>query len=176
VPPIYRPVSYIVNPRISLRAMKRDPITVSLLGVPTPFARMRLSRGGIHYVPPEQRNAAAALRIAAAEAMRHGGHAVLDEALSLTLLAEFPVPGSWSKKRRNLAILGEIRPGGRPDIDNLYKLAADAMSGIVYRDDALIVECRLRKVYGVQPKLVVTVAPIAAAEQRPGELPLVVAA
>jgi len=156
--------------------MTRDPITISLLGTPTPFARMRLSRNGAHFVPAEQRNAAAALRLAAAQAMHHGGHAVLDEALSLHLLAEFPVPASWSKKKRNRAIVGEIRPAGRPDIDNLYKLAADAFSGVVYRDDALIVECWLRKVYGVQPKLVVTVAPIAAAEHRPGELPLVVAA
>jgi Holliday junction resolvase RusA-like endonuclease len=159
----------------------RDPITVSLLGTPVPFARMRLSRGGTHYVPPEQRNAAAALRLAAAEAMHHGGHAVLDEPLSLHLLAEFPVPASWSKKKRARAILGEIRPAGRPDIDNLYKLAADAMNGVVYRDDALIVECWLRKIYGVQPKLVCTVAPIFAptavkpranAAPRPGELPL----
>jgi len=146
---------------------------------------MRLSRGGIHYVPAEQRNAAALLKLAAGQAMRDAGAAVLDEPLSLTLLAEFPVPASWSKKRRNLAILGQIRPAGRPDIDNLYKLAADAMSGVVYRDDALIVECWLRKVYGVQPKLVCTVAPIFApiavkpranAKSRPGELPLMVPA
>ncbi len=172
--------------------MTRDPITISLLGVPTPFARMRLSRGGIHYVPPEQRNAAAALRIAAAEAMHHGGHAVLDEPLSLTLLAEFPVPASWSKKRRNLAILGQIRPGGRPDLSNVLKLAEDAFNGVVYRDDSLLVEVWCRKIFGVQPKLVCTISPIFAAakasatpplthpppragedkKQRPGELPL----
>lgn len=157
----------------------RDPITVCLLGVPTAFARMRLGRTGIHFVPTEQRNVAAALRMAAAEAMRSAAAAVLDEPLSLDLLAEFPVPASWSKRRQNLAILGQIRPAKKPDVDNCVKLATDALNGIVYRDDALIVELRARKIYGVQPKLVCTVAPIFVAEMRrelPGELPLVVAA
>lgn len=166
--------------------MIRAPITIILLGTPTPFARMRLSRGGVHFVPTEQRNATAALRYEAQAVMQLLGAALFDEPLSLHLLAEFPVPASWSKKKRDRAILGEVRPAGRPDIDNLYKLAADAMSGIVYRDDALVVECWLRKVYGVQPKLVVTVAPIFApaavkppranAAHRPGELPLPVTA
>ena len=158
----------------------RDPVTVILLGTPTPFARMRLSRTGMHFVPAEQRNAAAALQFAADQAMRDaGGAAMFDEPLSLTLLAEFPIPSTWSRKKQTRALLGEIRPGKRPDLDNIYKLCADAFNGVVYRDDALIVECWLRKVYGNQPKLVVTVQPVgvrSAAAARPGELPLVVAA
>jgi Holliday junction resolvase RusA-like endonuclease len=77
----------------------------------------------------------------------------------MELLAEFGIPASWSKKKHGAAIRGEIRPGKRPDIDNLYKLVADSFNGIVYRDDALIVEVRARKIYGVQPKLLVTVQP-----------------
>jgi Holliday junction resolvase RusA-like endonuclease len=88
---------------------------------------------------------------------------VLDEPVSVELLAELPIPASWSKKRRNLAILGLIRPGTRPDLDNLFKLAADAMlNGVVVRNDTLVVEIRARKIYGLQPKLVVTVRPVTA--------------
>jgi Holliday junction resolvase RusA-like endonuclease len=139
-----------------------QPITVSLLGIPCAFARMRIAaRTGAHFVPAPQRNAMAALRIEAANTMLHMGAAVLDEPVSVELLAELPIPASWSKKRRNLAILGLIRPSGRPDLDNLWKLMADAFNGVVFRDDALIVEARARKIYWLQPKLVVTVSPLA---------------
>jgi Holliday junction resolvase RusA-like endonuclease len=147
----------------------RAPITITLLGEPVAFARMRLSRMNAHFVPPLQRNAAAALKIAAGDAMRQAGAAMFDEPLALDLLAEFHIPFTWSKKKHAAAIIGIVRPGKRPDIDNIYKLAADALSGIVYRDDALIVDVRCRKLYGVQPKLVVTVQP---AERAADKLPL----
>jgi Holliday junction resolvase RusA-like endonuclease len=142
--------------------MSSDPITIILMGEPVPFARMRLSRStGGHYIPAEQRNAMAALRIAAGDAMRQQGAVLFDEPVTLDLLAEFPIPMSWSRKKRSAALLGAVRPGKRPDIDNLYKLAADALNSVVFRDDALIVEMHARKIYGGQPKLVITVQPAA---------------
>jgi Holliday junction resolvase RusA-like endonuclease len=151
-----------------------QPITVSLLGEPVAFARMRIAaRTGAHFVPAPQRNAMAALRIEAANTMLQCGAEVLDEPLQLELLAELPIPASWSKKKRNAAILGLVRPTGRPDLDNVYKLMADAFNGVVFRDDALIVTMRCRKVYGLQPKLVVCVSPLAAVQSA---LPLEAAA
>ena len=139
-----------------------EPVTVVLMGPPTPFARMRIAaRTGAHFVPAPQRNAMAALRIEAANTMLHLGLSPLDEPLQLELLAELPIPASWSKRKRTDAILGIIRPTGRPDLDNVFKLMADAFNGVVFRDDALIVTMRCRKIYGLQPKLVVTVSPIA---------------
>jgi Holliday junction resolvase RusA-like endonuclease len=41
---------------------------------------------------------------------------------------------------------------------------ADAFNGVVFRDDALIVTLCCRKIYGLQPKLVVTVSPLAAVQ------------
>lgn len=144
------------------------PVTITLLGDPVPWSRSRPGRqangsGGFAITPPKQRNAMAALRIAAQEAMRDANHgrAVFDEPLRMELRAEFQIPKSMAKRDRPRALLGEIRPGKKPDIDNLYKLAADAFNTIVYRDDALIVEAVLSKVYSNQPKLVVTVRPIA---------------
>jgi Holliday junction resolvase RusA-like endonuclease len=141
--------------------MTAQPITVSLLGEPVAFARMRIAaRTGAHFVPAPQRNAMAALRIEAANTMLHMGASVLDEPVSVELLAELPIPASWSKKRRNLAILGYIRPATRPDIDNIFKLMADAFNGVIWRDDVLVVDVHMRKIYGLQPKLVVTVKPV----------------
>jgi Holliday junction resolvase RusA-like endonuclease len=122
---------------------------------------MRIAaRTGAHFVPAPQRNAMAALRIEAANTMLQMGAAIIDEPVSVELLAELPIPASWSKKRRNLAILGYIRPGTRPDIDNIFKLMADAFNGVIWRDDVLVVDVHMRKIYGLQPKLVVTVKPV----------------
>lgn len=139
------------------------PVTIILLGEPVPFARSG-HNGGQHFTPAKQRNTAAALRIEAQQVMLAANHeqAVFNEPLRMDLTAEFSIPASWPKRKRDAALAGEARPGKRPDIDNLYKLAADALNGVVYRDDALIVEARLRKVYSATPKIVVTVQPATA--------------
>ena len=53
----------------------------------------------------------------------------------------------------------DIRPGIKPDFDNIAKLVGDALNGLVWTDDKLIVEARVRKIYGLQPKIVLTVWP-----------------
>lgn len=49
-------------------------------------------------------------------------------------------------------------PSTRPDIDNLCKTALDAMNGIVYLDDALIVELHTKKIYGQQDALIIDIS------------------
>lgn len=136
------------------------PVTISLLGEPVPWARAG-TRSGHHYTPTRQRNNAATLQRAAEAAMVETGYPVpLDGPLSLEVFAEIGIPASWSKRKKNAAILGNIHPTGRPDLDNIVKQIKDALTSVVYRDDALICVIRARKRYGVQPKLVITVAPI----------------
>lgn len=144
------------------------PVTIALLGEPVGFARMRLNRSGVHFIPSHQRNHAAALRLAAEYAMRDHGAALFDEPLHVELMAECGIPASWSKKKRAAALAGLVRPG-RPDIDNVFKLVADAFNGVVWRDDALVVELVASKRYGAQPKIIATVRPALAL---PAELPL----
>jgi Holliday junction resolvase RusA-like endonuclease len=66
---------------------------------------------------------------------------------------------------------GDIRPTSRPDLDNYVKAALDAINGIVIADDALVVELEACKRYGPDPKVVLTVTPLAAlpANGRRGE-------
>lgn len=137
-----------------------DPITVVLLGNPVPFARMRTG-GGHHFIPDKQRNYSAALRLAAHQEMLHSNMMIFVEPVCVSLRAEMAIPASWSKKKQQAALLGEVRPAGKPDIDNIYKLVADAFNSVVWRDDALVVDVQMRKVYSMQPKIVVTVAPVA---------------
>lgn len=136
-----------------------DPVTIVLVGEPVAWARARLGMRGIPFTPKAQRNNAATLRLAAQEEM--AGRAPFDCALRVHLSAEFGVPPSWSRKKQAAALCGDIRPTKRPDLSNVMKQVEDAFNGVVYRDDALIVEYgRLRKVYSTSPKLIVTVEPI----------------
>jgi Holliday junction resolvase RusA-like endonuclease len=119
------------------------------------MAHRSTSDGGRRYKPAKVVNATAALRLAAQEAMN--GHALFDEPVKLDLLCEVAIPRSWSNKKQLRAIMGELKPGGRPDLSNMLKLCEDAFKQIVWRDDSLVVEQRTRKVYGPQPKIVATV-------------------
>jgi len=139
--------------------MARAGLTVTVIGEPVPFARMRLGRTNQHFVPAAQRNFAAVLQIEAANAMRKANTTMFDEAVTLELTAEVSIPASWSNKKRNRAIAGEVVPTGRPDLDNLYKIVADAFNMVLFRDDSQVVSLRARKRYSVEPKLVVTVRP-----------------
>lgn len=62
------------------------------------------------------------------------------------------VPKSWSKKRKELAYQGKILPGTTPDIDNLYKCFTDGCSKVVWKDDNIIVEAKMRKFYSKVPR------------------------
>ena len=134
-----------------------DPVTITLLGEPVPMAHRTTSDGGRRYVPTKPRNASAALRLAASEQV---GLVPFDEPVKLVMLCEVAIPNSWSKRKKNAAILGLIRPGTRPDLTNMLKLAEDALHGVVWRDDSLVVEQHTKKIYGKQPKLVLTISPI----------------
>ncbi len=146
--------------------MTSRPVTIVLMGEPVPFARSG-HRGGQHYTPEKQRAAMAVMRYEAACCMDYLKFPLFDGPVALDLHSEFSIPASWSARKRAAALAGEIRPGKRPDLDNLYKLAADALNGIVYRDDAQIVEATMRKVYGVQPKMVVTVTALPDSPESP---------
>jgi Holliday junction resolvase RusA-like endonuclease len=81
----------------------------------------------------------------------------LDRPVEFILRAVFPIPAPWSAKRRNLAIVREIKPSKRPDLDNIAKAWSDALNGVVFRDDALVTRAVLEKTYRPQPLVVVTV-------------------
>lgn len=64
--------------------------------------------------------------------------------------AYFPIPDSWSKKKKQQALDGDIRPR-KPDWDNIGKAVSDALNGIAYKDDAQAYDARVIKRYGEKP-------------------------
>jgi Holliday junction resolvase RusA-like endonuclease len=65
----------------------------------------------------------------------------------------FEIPQSLSNKKKMLAMRGVYRPTITPDFDNLAKACADALTGIVIRDDKFIVQARIEKWYSDRPRV-----------------------
>ena len=77
--------------------------------------------------------------------------------VALLIHAYLKVPKSWGPTDRAKAFAGNIRPGSKPDFDNFAKSCCDAMNGIVWRDDAQVVDGRCIKLYSARPALRVEV-------------------
>lgn len=138
------------------------PIVIRLDGEPEGKGRPRFARATGHaYTPAATRKYESALRLAGQDAI--GRRAPIDGALSVVVEARFPVPASWSGKKRRAALAGLVLPTIAPDADNLLKML-DALNMVVWRDDRQIVEATVRKVYADKPALVVMVEEI---EPRP---------
>ena len=133
------------------------PITVIYDGTPQAKARARFGRGHT-YTPQATVDYQHALGWQAKAAMI--GRKPFQCAVQVTALFELPTPSSWTTAHRNRAIAGTVKPTTKPGTDNLLKAALDAINGIVVADDAQVVEISARKIYGVNPKTIVTVAPL----------------
>ena len=86
-----------------------------------------------------------------------GGRDPIDEGVLVSVTAYVPMPKSWSKKKRELAVDGAIKPIVRPDADNFSKAALDGCNAIIFRDDSLVTDLIVRKRYSERPRLVITV-------------------
>jgi Holliday junction resolvase RusA-like endonuclease len=136
-------------------------LTIVLLGVPR-AQRMRSTKGGRHYHTADARAERAALRLKAEQVVNEEGLIEpIRGAVEFHMLIEKPIPDSWSKKRKNLALTGEILPTVIPDFDNYAKLASDALKGVVWLDDKQVTDAHIKKRYSLQPKLVLTIRQIA---------------
>ena len=67
--------------------------------------------------------------------------------VSVNVSAFFPVPKSYSKKKREDCLERILRPDKKPDIDNILKVVLDALNKVAYEDDKQVVELIGRKYY-----------------------------
>lgn len=80
-----------------------------------------------------------------------------DKALGMWVYARRSTPKSASKRKTARMVGGDIRPGKKPDYDNIGKIVSDALNGIAYKDDAQIVDGRTIKLYSAIPSVVVEI-------------------
>ena len=137
-----------------------EPVTVVLAGEPVAKARPRATRRGFVYTPAHVRKYEAHGRLAAQQAM--DGQPPITVPVRAEIAVDLPAPTSWSAKRRDAALRGDIRPTSRPDIDNYIKAALDAINAIVLADDSLVVDLVAIKRYAPVPALTIMITPLPA--------------
>lgn len=77
-----------------------------------------------------------------------GGKCIPEDCyVSVTVHAFFPIPTSYTKKKKQECADGVRRPDKKPDMDNIIKCVLDALNGKAYVDDKQVVETIGRKYY-----------------------------
>lgn len=104
---------------------------------PVPKKRARITRFGT-YTPKECVRFEQLLRSATSFKLPFGFE-VLDEAIGISVIFKFQKPKKMPK--------GRIYPSVRPDIDNYLKSVLDALNGVLWKDDGLIVVVVAKKIY-----------------------------
>lgn len=67
--------------------------------------------------------------------------------LKVEISARYEIPKTWSKKKREQALNGYIKPKVKPDCDNVIKVILDALNTIAYYDDTQVISVTCRKKY-----------------------------
>ena len=121
-------------------------------GVPVPKGRPRMTKSGHAYTPQHTRDYDAWVRLCWLQT----GQPMSLQPLQILLKFYLPIPKSFRKKQRELALAGVLLPTKKPDIDNLVKAVLDGLNGLAYQDDKQIVYLETCKAYGAVPLVQVT--------------------
>ena len=135
-----------------------DALSFTIPGQPVAKGRPRFSTAGRFpraFTPAKTANYESWVKTCAVQAM--AGRALMTGPVRLSLNMYFEVPSSWPKWKREAAITDAVRPTGRPDIDNVLKAIKDACNGLIWRDDAQIVQVHCDKAYDAEPHVAVRV-------------------
>lgn len=129
-------------------------------GTPVGKGRPRFAKRGNFvkvYTPEATASYENLVKIIALNAMKKGGHLVLQAAVSMSMEIYVTPPASWSAKKRNSAFLGEIFPTVKPDLDNIIKGVLDALNGVVWNDDKQVIRLEVFKRYAQEARAVVLI-------------------
>ncbi len=100
------------------------------------------------YTPKEMTNYANLVKLCfMKEYPNHLPSELFEYMLEMKIDVFFEVPKSFSKKKKEQALKGEIRPTVKPDWDNISKNICDALNGVAYPDDKAIVSGTVNKYY-----------------------------
>ncbi|ABD27443.1 endodeoxyribonuclease RusA [Novosphingobium aromaticivorans DSM 12444] len=117
-------------------------------GVPVGKGRPRFVKAtGRAYTPEKTASYESLIAYAASQAMR--GAQPINAPIGIKVQAVFPIPASWTKKRKESAVWHTSKPDG----DNILKALGDALNGIVWADDSQVARTSIAKVYGDVPGL-----------------------
>lgn len=137
---------------------------------PTAQQRPRHARFGSQDVTYKSESQKANERTLEACLLPHRPKTPLSGPLELSFCAFFPVPQSWTKKRREAALRGRMWHTSKPDTDNLCKQLKDAMTRLGFWGDDRQVAAygRMEKLYGERGEWRVRVRELENGEKREG--------
>lgn len=125
----------------------------SIIGKPFGKQRARTLKNGRSYTPPETVHYENLIKLSYQQQVRD--KTMFPGALEVSITAFFPIPESYSNKKKELCRTNKIRPTTKPDCDNIAKIVCDALNKIAYNDDSQIVEIRIEKYYCDNPSVTV---------------------
>jgi Holliday junction resolvase RusA-like endonuclease len=135
-------------------------IVIEMPGMPRAKDRPRFTKTGRVYSTSKTEGYEKAIGMIANLAMR--GKSPFECAVAARVIANIAIPDGWTMIQRRRAIEGVEMPISTPDLDNYLKAAFDALNGIVYRDDAQIVEISARKQYADKASIRIEITPLGA--------------
>ena len=106
--------------------MNTRRIILEIPGPPVPKERPRKGRYGNFYTPEKTQN--------------------YERIIRLAFIMKYPTHKPWTGPVSMIVRAQMKAPTARPDGSNILKLIEDALNGLVYRDDAQIIDARILKV------------------------------
>jgi Holliday junction resolvase RusA-like endonuclease len=70
----------------------------------------------------------------------------------------FPIPESFSNKKKKSILEGRVQHIKRPDLTNCMKFTEDCFKEIVIKDDSQVIESAARKMYDMLPRTIVVIS------------------
>ena len=107
--------------------------------------RPRLTRNGHAFTDSKTRNYENLVKLLAMQAMEKAGAQTTDKPVRATINAYFEIPKSYTKKKVQAIINGEIKPA-KPDLDNIIK-CIDGCNKIIFKDDVQVYSITATKSY-----------------------------
>lgn len=127
-------------------------LRLTVYGKAVPQGRPRFARIGAFvrpYDPKESRDYKQMVKDAVVRELKinHPDFKPYEHSVYVGMIFYRSIPKSFSKKKFAEAVAGTLRPTSKPDLDNTAKSILDALTGITWKDDAVISDLHLKKRY-----------------------------
>lgn len=124
---------------------------ITVFGQPTGKGRPRFTRSGHTYTPQATKDYENLVR--ATFISSYPKAIPLEDPVKANIVAYYQIPKSYSKKKKEECLYGNIQVQNKPDCDNIAKIILDSLNGYAYVDDKQVVELIVTKMWSNEPRV-----------------------